>query len=81
MDRYRLGKDQILSAANFGYELGFRTFVMQGGEDPKFTKEFMVDVIKSLKAIYPEVAITLSLGERSYEDYKAFLTLVLIGIS
>lgn len=72
VDRYRLGKDQILSAANFGYELGFRTFVMQGGEDPKFTKEFMADVIKSIKSIYPDVAITLSLGERSYEDYKAF---------
>lgn len=70
--RYRLTKDEILSAARFGYGIGFRTFVMQGGEDSKFTKDFMVDVIKSIKEKYPDVAITLSLGERSYEDYKAF---------
>ena len=72
ISRYRLGKDEILSAAHFGYELGFRTFVMQGGEDPNFTKEFMVDVIKTIKEKYEDVAITLSLGERSYGDYKAF---------
>lgn len=72
ISRYRLGKDEILSAARFGYKLGFRTFVMQGGEDPHFTKEFMVDVLKSLKEKYKDVAITLSLGERTYDDYKAF---------
>ena len=72
VNRYRLGKEEILSAASFGYELGFRTFVMQGGEDPKFSQDFMVDVLKSIKLRYPDVAITLSLGERSYEDYKAF---------
>lgn len=70
--RYRLGKDEILKSADFGYDLGFRTFVMQGGEDPHFSKDFMVDVIRSIKERYPDVAITLSLGERSYEDYKAF---------
>lgn len=72
VNRYRLGKDEILSSARFGYQLGFRTFVMQGGEDPKFSQDFMVDVLKSIKSSYPDVAITLSLGERSYEDYKAF---------
>ena len=70
--RYRLGKDEILKSADFGYDLGFRTFVMQSGEDPHFSKDFMVDVIRSIKERYPDVAITLSLGERPYEDYKAF---------
>lgn len=70
--RYRLGKREILSAAGFGYDLGFRTFVMQGGEDWAFTKDFMVDVISDIKEKYPDTAITLSLGERSFDDYKAF---------
>lgn len=69
-DRYRLTKDDILEAAAEGYKLGFRTFVMQGGEDLKFSDEFVVDVIKSLKVLYPDCAITLSLGERSKESYK-----------
>ncbi len=70
-DRYRLTKEDILLSAKEGYELGFRTFVMQGGEDPHFTDEFLVDVILSLKKLYPDCAITLSLGERSRESYKA----------
>lgn len=70
--RYRLGKREILSAAGFGYDLGFRTFVMQGGEDRAFTKDFLVDVISDIKEKYPDTAITLSLGERSFDDYKAF---------
>lgn len=70
-ERYRLNKEDILECAAEGYELGFRTFVMQGGEDAKFTDEFLVEVIKSLKSLYPDCAITLSLGERSKESYKA----------
>ena len=70
-ERYRLTKDDILDSAAEGYSLGFRTFVLQGGEDAKFTDAFLVDVIKNLKALYPECAITLSLGERSKESYKA----------
>lgn len=70
-DRYRLTKEDILLSAKEGYELGFRTFVMQGGEDPHFTDEFLVDVITTLKSLYPDCAITLSLGERSRESYKA----------
>ena len=70
-DRYRLTKEDILLSAKEGYELGFRTFVMQGGEDPHFTDEFLVDVISSLKKLYPDCAITLSLGERSRESYSA----------
>ena len=70
-ERYRLSKEDILGSAKQGYELGFRTFVLQGGEDQKFTDEFLVDIIKSLKSNYPDCAITLSLGERSFESYKA----------
>lgn len=69
-DRYRLGKEEILSCCHEGYELGFRTFVMQGGEDAYFTDEVLCDIITSIKKEYPECAITLSLGERSYESYK-----------
>ena len=70
-DRYRLTKEDILLSAEQGYKLGFRTFVMQGGEDPRFTDEFLVEVISELKALYPDCAITLSLGERSKESYAA----------
>jgi len=71
-DRYRLTKDEILECCKIGYDLGFRTFVMQGGEDPYYTDEIMCDIIKSIKSVYPECAITLSLGEKSYETYKAY---------
>lgn len=69
--RYRLSEEEILSCCKAGYELGFRTFVMQGGEDNHFTDEFMCRVIYKIKSLYPECAVTLSLGERSYESYKA----------
>ncbi len=69
-ERYRLNKDEILECADEGYSLGFRTFVMQGGEDPLFTDEFVCEIIKEIKNKYPDCAITLSLGERSYESYK-----------
>lgn len=71
-DRYRLTKEQILDCCKTGYELGFRTFVLQGGEDPYFTDERMVDLIHSIKEAYPDCAITLSIGEKSYESYKSF---------
>ena len=69
--RYRLTKEQILSCCQSGYQLGFRTFVLQGGEDPFFTDAVMVDIIKAIKTAYPDTAITLSIGERSYASYKA----------
>lgn len=69
-DRYRLTKEDILSCCEKGYTLGFRTFVMQGGEDPHFTDEVVCDIVSSIKAKYPDVAVTLSLGERSFESYK-----------
>lgn len=69
-DRYRLSEEEILECADEGYSLGFRTFVMQGGEDAFFSDDFMCGVIKELKNKYPDCAITLSLGERSYDSYK-----------
>lgn len=69
-ERYRLTQEQILSCAEEGYALGFRTFVLQGGEDAYFTDDVLCKIIKSLKSHYPECAVTLSLGERSAESYK-----------
>lgn len=68
--RYRLDCSSIMECAAAGYELGFRTFVLQGGEDSAFTDDFMCGVISGLREKYPDCAITLSLGERSYESYK-----------
>lgn len=69
--RYRLSPDEIISCAKEGYELGFRTFVLQGGEDPWFTDKRLCGIIKKIKAEFSDCAVTLSLGERSYESYLA----------
>lgn len=69
-DRYRLSKEEILFCCENGYGLGFRTFVLQGGEDAFYSDEVMCDIIKEIKANYPDCALTLSLGERSKESYK-----------
>ncbi|WP_024832426.1 [FeFe] hydrogenase H-cluster radical SAM maturase HydE [Ruminiclostridium josui] len=71
-DRYRLSTEEILSCCETGYELGFRTFVLQGGEDGYYTADKVVEIIKSIKSAYSDCAITLSIGEHSYEDYKNF---------
>lgn len=71
-DRYRLSKEEILSCCAQGYQLGFRTFVMQGGEDGFYTDSWLVDIIHEIKKLYPDCALTLSIGERSYESYQAF---------
>lgn len=68
--RYRLSKEQILSCCENGYELGFRTFVMQGGEDAFFKDDVVCDIVSSIKERYPDCAVTLSLGERSTESYR-----------
>lgn len=68
--RYRLTKEEILSCCENGYKLGFRTFVMQGGEDAYFSDDFMCSLIEEIKTKYPDCAVTLSLGERSFESYK-----------
>jgi biotin synthase len=67
--RYRLSKEQILECCKTGYPLGFRTFVLQGGEDTYFTDEILVDIVSEIKSAYPDCAITLSTGERSCESY------------
>lgn len=68
--RYRLTCEQILKCADEGYELGFRTFVLQGGEDPQTTDGWLSGVVSELKAAHPDCAITLSVGERSRESYR-----------
>ena len=70
-DRYRLTPDDILACCAEGYELGFRTFVLQGGEDGHFTDERLCDLLRQIKAAHPDCAVTLSLGERSYQSYAA----------
>ena len=68
--RYRLTKDEILECCQEGYGLGFRTFVLQGGEDGYYTDEILCDIIREIKKQYPDCAVTLSLGERSRESYQ-----------
>ena len=68
--RYRLSKDDILQCCEQGYRLGFRTFVLQGGEDVHFSDERLEEIVKAIRNRYPDCAITLSVGERSYESYK-----------
>lgn len=68
--RYRLSREDILSCCREGYELGFRTFVLQGGEDPAFTDDVLCELVQSIKAEHPECAVTLSLGERSTKSYE-----------
>lgn len=70
--RYRLTKEEILGCCANGYELGFRTFVLQGGEDAWFTDERMADIIRTIRENYPDCAITLSIGEKSRESYRKF---------
>ncbi len=69
-DRYRLSAEDILTCADVGYKLGFRTFVLQGGEDGAFTDDFICGVVEQIKAKYSDCAVTLSLGERSFGSYK-----------
>ena len=71
-ERYRLTEEEILSCSRIGYELGFRTFVLQGGEDPFFTDERMISIIQKIKEQHPDCAITLSIGEREEESYRRF---------
>lgn len=68
--RYRLSKEEIMACCAEGHELGFRTFVLQGGEDPFYDDDRMCDIVASIRDAYPDCAITLSLGERSRESYQ-----------
>lgn len=71
-ERYRLSKEQILDCCENGYELGFRTFVLQGGEDPYFTDGKICELVAAIKEKYPDCAITLSIGEKARESYQAY---------
>ena len=69
-ERYRLSPEDILECCREGWELGFRTFVLQGGEDPRFTDEVLCPLLRRIKEEFPACAVTLSLGERSRESYE-----------
>lgn len=71
-ERYRLDKETILSCCARGYDLGFRTFVLQGGEDGYFTDKKICEMVDAIKTQYPDCAITLSIGERSKESYQKY---------
>ena len=72
LNRYRLSKQEILSCCKEGYELGFRTFVLQGGEDLYYTDIIMCDIINSIKKSFSDCAVTLSIGEKSESTYRAY---------
>ena len=69
-DRYRLTPEEIIGCSDSGYELGFRTFVLQGGEDPYYSDEILAGIVREIKGRHPDCAVTLSVGERSYESYR-----------
>lgn len=71
-NRYRLTKEDILKCAKEGYKLGFRTFVIQGGEDSYYSDDMLVDILSSIKKDFPDCAITLSIGEKEKESYKKY---------
>ena len=69
-ERYRLTPEEILECCREGYALGFRTFVLQGGEDPWFDDTVLCGLLQKIKQLFPDCAITLSLGERSRKSYE-----------
>lgn len=72
VDRFRLTKNQIIESVGKAYDFGYRSFVMQSGEDEFYTKDLLSDIIITLKENFKGIAITLSIGERSFEEYKEF---------
>ncbi|MCL2557037.1 MAG: [FeFe] hydrogenase H-cluster radical SAM maturase HydE [Treponema sp.] len=72
VERYRMEKDEILECCERGRELGFRSFVMQSGEDNYYTAEKMTEIIAAIRARHPDCAITLSVGEKDEETYRAY---------
>lgn len=71
-ERYRLTTEQILSCCENGYAMGFRTFVLQGGEDPRNTDEAICSLVDQIKTRYPDCAVTLSIGEKTRSSYQAY---------
>lgn len=72
VERYRLTKEEILDSCRVGYNLGYRTYVLQGGEDPGMTVDRIVDIVQSIRSVFPDCAITLSVGEWSKAEYEQF---------
>ncbi|MBQ9227280.1 MAG: [Eubacterium sp.] len=70
LERYRLSVEDIIDCADTGYSLGFRTFVIQGGEDAYYSDEMLCEAVSNIKRRHPDCAVTLSLGERSTESYR-----------
>ncbi|MBQ3284754.1 MAG: [Ruminococcus sp.] len=70
--RYRLSREEILSCCDEGYALGYRTFVLQGGEDPYYTDDMICDIVRSIKEKYPDCAVTLSIGEKPRQSYERY---------
>lgn len=71
-ERYRLDKETILTCCEKGYALGYRTFVLQGGEDGHYTDEKICEIVEAIRNKYPDCAITLSIGEKSKDSYKKY---------
>lgn len=71
-DRYRLSLEDIMSACEEGNRLGYKTFVLQGGEDDYYTDEKIVDIVSEIKDRFKTSAVTLSIGEKSYESYRKY---------
>lgn len=71
-ERYRLTLENIIACCNEGYELGYRTFVLQGGEDGYFTDDMICKVVKTIKTNHPDCAVTLSIGEKSRLSYQSY---------
>ena len=70
--RYRMKPEEIYACCDWGYRAGFRTFVLQGGEDPYFDDEKIVELVSTIRDRYPDCAITLSIGEKSKESYQRY---------
>ncbi|MDO4614504.1 MAG: [FeFe] hydrogenase H-cluster radical SAM maturase HydE [Lachnospiraceae bacterium] len=71
-DRYRLTGEEIAACADQGYDLGFRTAVLQGGEDMHFSDEEICSIVREIRAMHPDMAVTLSIGERSRQSYEKY---------
>jgi biotin synthase len=72
LERYRLTPDEIRECCRDGYKYGFRTFVLQSGEDPYYTTETICQLVRDIKTEFPDCAVTLSIGEKTYDEYKAY---------
>ena len=70
-DRYRLSEDEIVACSDAGYELGFRTFVLQSGEDLSYTTADICHIVSRIRSRHPDCAVTLSIGEKSRSEYQA----------